>query len=275
MKRSTGLLSTYAGKIILINVIAFFLLFILIGSLGEKFVDSVALQPSSLFAGKNIWTIITSMFMHSGIAHLLANMISLFFIGLFVERLIGKKRFLIFYFAAGIFAGLFYAFMSFFFGNSVLGAKIFGSPAISAMGASGAIFGLLGLLAVLTPYNRIYLIAGPLIAIVVQSIFSVIFPNSSIISGLNILITFYFIFSIFAIFSFNPRMRKLAVPLEMPLWILPIIAIIPLVIVGLFFQLPIGNSAHFGGLLAGLLYGFYLRKKYPRKTKMISRHFSR
>jgi len=33
--------------------------------------------------------------------------------------------------------------------------------------------------------------------------------------------------------------------------------------------LPIGNVAHLGGLIIGLGYGFYLKRKYPRKTKMI------
>jgi len=38
-------------------------------------------------------------------------------------------------------------------------------------------------------------------------------------------------------------------------------------------NVPIGNTAHLGGLITGLVYGFYLRKKYPRKIQMLSRHF--
>jgi len=60
----------------------------------------------------------------------------------------------------------------------------------------------------------------------------------------------------------------------MKLWVAPIIAIVPLVLIGLFVDLPIGNSAHIGGLLIGLLYAFYLRKKYKRKTALIVDYFS-
>ena len=48
------------------------------------------------------WQIITSMFMHGSPSHLLFNMLSLFFIGPFMENRLGSKRFLIFYLASGI-----------------------------------------------------------------------------------------------------------------------------------------------------------------------------
>ena len=76
-------------------------------------------------------------------------------------------------------------------------------------------------------------------------------------------------------FSFNPRTRKIAVPVGMPFWLLPIIAIVPLVIIGLFVQLPIGNTAHLGGLLAGLIYGLYLRMKYKKKVEVLNRMLER
>jgi len=40
------------------------------------------------------------------------------------------------------------------------------------------------------------------------------------------------------------------------------------------FGLPIGNTAHLGGLLIGVSYGYFLKKKYPKKTEMISKYFS-
>lgn len=276
MKRK--FLSSCTGILILINIIIFFLSLILLGIYGEEFFKLFALTPKLFFSGY-VWTAFTSMFLHSpsGILsiHLLANMISLFFIGTFVEHLIGRKRFLGIYLVSGIFAGIFFATLSFFFGNSEIGARLFGSPNIIALGASSAIFGLIGLIAVLTPRNKIYLIAGPLIVIIFQSIIEVTISNSFILSLLNFFVLAYFLFSIYTFFSFNEKLRKFALPLEMPFYLLPIIAIVPLVIIGLFIDLPIGNSAHLGGLLVGLVYGFYLRKKYPRKSKMIRNYFSK
>ena len=39
-------------------------------------------------------------------------------------------------------------------------------------------------------------------------------------------------------------------------------------------DVPIGNTAHFGGLLTGLIYGIYLKRKYKNKTKYIGKFFS-
>jgi len=268
-------LNSYTSWIILINVVIFIISLAGIYFLGEeKFFSLFALQPASILAGKKLWTLLTSMFIHGGFAHLFFNMFSLFFIGSFIERLVGKKRYIIFYLLAGIFAGVFFAIVSILFGNSVMGAKIFGNPLIYGVGASGAIFGLLGLLAVLTPKNRVYLIAGPLVAIIIQSIIDAI-GNVPFAGVISFILSAYVIFSIFAVFSFNPKIRKFSLALEMPFWILPIIAIVPLVVIGFFVNLPIGNMAHLGGLIAGILYGLYLRHRYPKKTSMISKFFSK
>jgi membrane associated rhomboid family serine protease len=275
--------------LILINVIIFLLSLIFIAIFGNNFFELFALIPSLFFAGY-LWTPLTSMFLHSPVMifHIFANMISLFFVGLFLERIVGKKRFLGIYLISGIFAGIFAATLAYFFGVSVpidgflnlslderIRFALFGSPIIPAVGASGAIFGLIGLIAMLTPRNRIYLIAGPLVAIILQVIISGIINDAAILSVINLIVMGYVFFSIFAIISFNPKLRMYALPIEMPFYLLPVFAIVPLVIVGFFFPLPIGNSAHFGGLIVGLAYGYYLRKKYPRKAKMIEKYFSR
>jgi membrane associated rhomboid family serine protease len=75
-------------------------------------------------------------------------------------------------------------------------------------------------------------------------------------------------------FSFNPKFIKIALPVKMSFWILPIFAILPLVLISLVIPLPIGNTAHFGGLIAGLIYACYLKKKYKKKTEIIKKYFS-
>ncbi len=261
--------------LIIINVIVYVLIVILKASgwSEQQLFNIFALQGNALFNGA-FWTVFTSMFTHLWLPHLIFNMISLFFVGSFLEKLIGRKKFLWFYILSGIFAGIFAGVLSFYFGNSELGAKIFIDPNIYGVGASGAVFGVAGLLAILTPKMRVYLISGPIIAIVIQSLLHAIIPENPILSLLDLAVTFYIFFAIFTMFSFNPKMRKLSIPLAMPFYMLPIIAIVPLVIMGLFVDLPIGNTAHLGGLIAGLAYGKYLKNKYKHKTAMISKRFS-
>jgi membrane associated rhomboid family serine protease len=92
------------------------------------------------------WTAITSMFLHAGIAHLFLNGLALFMFGPLLESIVGGRRFLLLYFAAGIAGSLLYYLLV------ALGI----SPPIPALGASGAIFGVLGMLAVLRPNMVIY-----------------------------------------------------------------------------------------------------------------------
>ena len=89
----------------------------------ETVLRYVALSPD-LFVQGFIWTLLTSMFIHGGFAHLFVNMISMFFIGGLVEKLIGRKRFLWFYLGSGLIAGLF------FVGFAFLGVFVPGVGAI-------------------------------------------------------------------------------------------------------------------------------------------------
>ena len=235
-----------------------------------NYLNYLVLQPRLLFQNYYIWTLITSMFLHAGFAHLFFNMFSLYFIGSFIEKIAGRKRFLYFYLISGVIAGLFFAILAYFLGFGLL-ERVFGSPSITAVGASGAIFGLLGILAVLTPRKKVYLIAGPLAAIIIQVLVESFITSSSALTFVNLIVSVYFIFSIFAIFSFSRKFLRFALPLELEFWFLPFVAIVPLVIIGLFIPLPIGNTAHLGGLIAGLVYGVYLRKKYAKKIVMLNR----
>lgn len=237
--------------LIFFNIIVF-IFFLIFPDLIERF----ALKPQDILQGKNIWALVTHMFMHAGFFHLFFNMFTLFFIGNFIEKIVGRKRFFWFYLLAGVLGGIFFVLAS------LIGLS---NPEIYGVGASGAIFGLLGLMAVMTPKARVYLIAGPLIAIILLAISETIF---GMIPVLDMILNIYFLISLFAIFSFS-KFRKIAIPIEMPLWILPIIAIVPLAIIGYFVELPIGNSAHLGGLVLGLGYGLYLARKYKKKVSML------
>ena len=76
------------------------------------------------------WRLVSSVFLHSGFVHLAFNMLSLYFLGSFVEVAFGRGRFLALYLLSGLSGGIAYLY--------------FGGYATPAVGASGAIFGLLG-----------------------------------------------------------------------------------------------------------------------------------
>lgn len=131
--------------------------------------SSLALQLASFY--RQPWSILTSMFVHAGIFHILSNMLALFFFGTFLVQLLGSNRFLIVYFAGGIAGNLLFLLFAY------LGITIDIYTAV--VGASGAIYALGGVLVVLTPKLRVYffgLIPVPLwVAIIVG--FLIIFPG--------------------------------------------------------------------------------------------------
>ncbi len=88
-----------------------------------------ALIPA-LVAEDQVWRLVSSVFLHSGFLHLALNMLSLYFLGSFVENAFGRGRFLALYALSGLSGGIAYLY--------------FGGFDIPAVGASGAIFGLLG-----------------------------------------------------------------------------------------------------------------------------------
>ena len=88
-----------------------------------------ALIPALVAQGE-AWRLLSSVFLHSGAVHLGFNMISLYFLGSFVEVAFGRARFLALYLLSGLAGGLAYLY--------------FGAFNVPAVGASGAIFGLLG-----------------------------------------------------------------------------------------------------------------------------------
>jgi membrane associated rhomboid family serine protease len=198
-------------KIVVINVICFIIFNLIDGLTSINFIlNNVAVSLDNILEFK-LWTFLTSMFMHGGIFHLFVNMLSLFFIGNLLEKILGRKRYLWFYILSGIFAG----------GLFVLSGLL--ESSVPAVGASGALFGLIGLLMILTPNLPVYMMFIPI-----------------------------------------PIKMKYAAPgMLVILWLISIVG-----------NIGIGNFAHLGGFIAGIIYGFYLKEKFPNKIKLIGRHFS-
>tara|TARA_Y100000310_G_scaffold73553_1_gene69646 strand:+ start:1330 stop:1962 length:633 start_codon:yes stop_codon:yes gene_type:complete len=123
-------------KVVIPLVIANLVVFILQIVLGNKFTQAFMLISSDVLTRP--WILFTSMFLHGSANHILFNMYGLFMFGQFLEQKIGPKRFLAVYLASGIVA----SFLAQFF-----------YPA--ALGASGAIMGMLGALIILMPNLRL------------------------------------------------------------------------------------------------------------------------
>src|SRR5689334_244525 len=93
------------------------------------------------------WRVITSMFVHIDLLHIGMNMFSLLIIGPFVEKLYGSAKFVVFWVASGIAGSVaMYLTLRPALARGVLGSFIFRSMDVPAAGASGALFGLIGVL---------------------------------------------------------------------------------------------------------------------------------
>ncbi|WP_457550373.1 rhomboid family intramembrane serine protease [Archaeoglobus sp.] len=97
------------------------------------------------------WQILTSIFVHANIWHLFVNMFVLFFFGSELERRLGGRRYLIVFFASGVAGSLAYILYAFLT-----------NPFIPAMGASAAIFGVMGALAMIAPEIRVLIFPFPI-----------------------------------------------------------------------------------------------------------------
>ena len=131
---------------------------------GSLFVKGALYVPGGLDQGE-WYRLITAAFLHASMIHLLFNMLVLWFIGAPVEQAIGRGRFLAIYIVSGL-AGS-------------AGAIIF-SPNVVTVGASGAIFGILGAALVLEGQKN-YVLGGQALGLIaVNLIFTFAIPNISI-----------------------------------------------------------------------------------------------
>ncbi len=153
-----------------------------------------------LLASKDVmyrpWILITSIFLHGSFLHLFYNMFALVLFGLILESIIGTKKFIYIFFLTGLIASI----ASMFFYDA-------------SLGASGAIFGIMGTLAVLRPKMAVWVYGVP-----------------------------------------------------MPMFVAAIFWII-LNFGGIFFPSNIAYASHLGGMISGIIIGFFLRTKFSEKEE--------
>ena len=116
-------------------IIAINLLMLVTTIISPKLIYLLGLVPA-IFLSRP-WTIVTNLFIHGGLWHLLANMLTLYFFGRYLSRLIGDSKLLIVYFAGGILGNILYI--------------LLGEPLSVAVGASGSVFALGGALTMMRP----------------------------------------------------------------------------------------------------------------------------
>ncbi len=122
-------------RLITVNVVVFFAT-----ASSPRLFQSMALVPLAVVARP--WTVVTYMFLHAGFAHLLFNMIGLFFFGPRLEVRLGSADFLKLYFLSGLGGALF---------------SLMFAPYAAVVGASGAVFGILLGFALYYPRENIYI----------------------------------------------------------------------------------------------------------------------
>lgn len=117
---------------------------IVIDEITGRYVEIPGLAPTNI----NVYlTLITSMFMHGGLAHIIGNLLFLVIFGDNIEDALGHFNYFIFYLLCGIIAALAHVFSTYFFGQS---------PYVPSLGASGAISGVLGGYVVLFPARKVH-----------------------------------------------------------------------------------------------------------------------
>jgi membrane associated rhomboid family serine protease len=129
---------------------------IVAGIMGHDLVSLLGLQTTTFL--ERPWTIITNLFVHDTSStipwHLLFNMITLYFFGTFLIRLVGTRDFLLIYFLGGILGNIFFMLFAKFIDQQLMYKTV--------IGASGAVFALGGALAVLTPKLRVFVFPIPM-----------------------------------------------------------------------------------------------------------------
>lgn len=130
---------TYA--LIIINF-AIFIGTLLAGTF-EQSIEEFGMRPAKVLAGKQLYTLFTSMFLHGGFLHIVSNMWYLWIFGDNIEDVLGRDKFILFYLGAGLVASFTHTFSD-------------PTSTIPTIGASGAIAGVLGAYMLLYPWAKVH-----------------------------------------------------------------------------------------------------------------------
>ncbi len=122
--------------LLLLNTIMFFVVLFNGGFSAESLTSNGGLLPRLVTEDKEYYRLLVAMFLHGGLFHFLMNSYFLYFLGGFTEKLLGSTRYAIIYMLSGL-------------GSSVA-VWLFSDPNIVTIGASGALYGIMGGLLILT-----------------------------------------------------------------------------------------------------------------------------
>jgi rhomboid family protein len=131
--------------LVIVNVIAFLMMYFAADTSFQRTFLWLVLQPETVLKNFQIWRLVTYLFLHGGVWHLLVNMFTLWMFGRTLEAEWGTRQFLRYYFLCGIGAGV----------CDVLVNAMLGRWLSSTIGASGAIYGLLLAFGVLYPNQTV------------------------------------------------------------------------------------------------------------------------
>lgn len=165
-------------NLLIVNVVAFLLTYVLGKDASGNYMLNELLGLHFFLASDfQVYQLITYMFMHGGFEHIIFNMFALWMFGCVVERVWGAKKFLFYYIACGVGAGLFQElaqFVQFYlmaseqlpgFGIGDVWAVARNSASVlnawTTVGASGAIYGILLAFGMIFPEERIFIFPLP------------------------------------------------------------------------------------------------------------------
>lgn len=191
------------------------------------FADAFSLTPGLVL--QRPWTLVTSMFLHGGLTHLLVNSIVLVSFGTTLEKMLGVRKYLKILFAAGIASSI---------GFTISGYLV---EMGSAVGISGALFGLVGLLAVLRPDVRV--LAFFIIPLKIRTAVAVF----GAIDLLNLITQVLAATGLYA----GPSLYNAVLGME------------------------VASIGHLSGLAIGLFYGYKLKDQYRPPQQIVPPSFQR